>query len=245
MITLILSGDQELATLHQLAENARSEIRKDPNVTQVEVVDVPDLEMSIEVPKATLESHGLTLDNIATQIRIASLELPSGGVKTDNGEILVRVADRKKSLTDFKDIIIRSSFQGAELRLGDIATITDGYTDTDEESYYNGERAVRLVIYRVGTQTPTAVADAVKQYKSQLEAQLPEAITVSVWNDSSEILKGRIQLLVDNARIGLILVFVILALFLEFRLAFWVAMGIPISFWDRSFYLVKLVPPSI
>ncbi len=230
VITLILSGDQELATLHQLAENARSEIRKDPNVTQVEVVDVPDLEMSIEVPKATLESHKLTLDDIATQIRIASLELPSGGVKTDNGEILVRVADRKKSVADFKDIIIRSSFQGAELRLGDIATITDGYTDTDEESYYNGERAVRLVIYRVGTQTPTAVADAVKQYKSQLEAQLPEAITVSVWNDSSEILKGRIQLLVDNARIGLMLVFVILALFLEFRLAFWVAMGIPISF---------------
>ena len=230
VITLILSGDQELATLHQLAENARSEIRKDPNVTQVEVVDVPELEMSIEVPKATLESHGLTLDDIATQIRIASLELPSGGIKTDNGEILVRVADRKKSVADFKDIIVRSSFQGAELRLGDIATITDGYTDTDEESYYNGERAVRLVIYRVGAQTPTDVADAVKQYKSKLESELPEAITVSVWNDSSEILKGRIQLLVNNARIGLILVFVILALFLEFRLAFWVAMGIPISF---------------
>ncbi len=230
VITLILSGNQDLSTLHQLAENARSEIRKDPNVTQVEVVDVPELEMSIEVPKATLESHGLTLDDVAMQIRIASLELPSGGVKTDNGEILVRVADRKKSLEDFNNIIVRSSFQGAELKLGDIATITDGYADTDEESYYNGERAVRLVIYRVGDQTPTAVAEAVKNYKSQLESELPSAITVSVWNDSSEILKGRIQLLVDNARIGLILVFVILALFLEFRLAFWVAMGIPISF---------------
>ena len=96
VITLILSGDQDLKTLQQLAENARSEIRKDPNVTQIQVIDVPELEMSIEVPSATLEAHGLTLDDIATQIRIASLELPSGGVKTANGEILVRVADRKK-----------------------------------------------------------------------------------------------------------------------------------------------------
>ncbi len=230
VITLILSGDQDLKTLQQLAEAARSEIRKDPNVTQIQVVDVPDLEMSIEVPKLTLEAHGLTLDDIATQIRIASLELPSGGVKTANGEILVRVADRKRSVDDFKDLIIRSSFQGAELRLGDVATITDGYTDTDEESYYNGKRAVRLVIYRVGDQTPTDVANAVKLYKSQLESELPATITVSVWNDTSEILKGRIQLLVNNARVGLILVFCILALFLEFRLAFWVAMGIPISF---------------
>ena len=230
VITLILSGDQDLKTLQQLAETARSEIRKDPNVTQIQVVDVPDLEMSIEVPKATLEAHGLTLDDIATQIRIASLELPSGGVKTANGEILVRVADRKRSVEDSNDLIVRSSFQGAELRLGDIATITDGYTDTDEESYYNGKRAVRLVIYRVGDQTPTDVANAVKNYKSQLELELPETISVSVWNDTSEILKGRIQLLMNNARVGLILVFCILALFLEFRLAFWVALGIPISF---------------
>ena len=156
--------------------------------------------------------------------------MPSGGIKTDKGEILIRVSDRKKSLDDFNNIIIRSSFQGAELRLGDIATITDGYTDTDEESYFNGKRAVRLVIYRIGDQTPTDVANAVKEYRSQLQSELPESVDVSIWNDSSEILKGRIQLLVNNARVGLILVFCILALFLEFRLAFWVAMGIPISF---------------
>ena len=230
VITLILSGDQDLRTLHQLAEEARAEIRQDPNVTQVEIVDVPDLEMSVEIPQSTLEAHGLTLDGVAQQIRIASLELPSGGIKTDKGEILIRVADRKKSLDDFSNIIIQSSFQGAELRLGDIATITDGYTDTDEESYYNGKRAVRLVIYRIGDQTPTDVANAVKEYRTKLQSELPESVSVSIWNDSSEILKGRIQLLVDNARIGLILVFIILALFLEFRLAFWVAMGIPISF---------------
>ena len=230
VITLVLSGDQEVKTLHQLAENARSEIRQDPNVTQVEILDVPDLEMSVEVPKRILEAHGLVLDDIATQIQIGSLELPSGGIKTNQGEVLIRVADRKSSVEDFENIIVRSSYTGATLRLGDIATITDGYTDSDEKSFYNGERAVRLVIYRIGDQTPTQVAESVKEYKEVLSSQLPDTVQVSVWNDTSELLKGRIGLLMNNARIGLILVFLLLALFLEFRLAFWVAMGIPISF---------------
>lgn len=230
VITLVLSGDQDLKTLQELAEQARADIRLDPNVTQVEVQDIPDLELSIEVPKSTLEAYRVTLDEIAMQIRIASLELPGGGIKTENGEILVRVSDRKKSVAEFADIIIKSSFQGAEVRLGDIATITDGYTDSDEASYYNGERAVRLVVYRIGDQTPTAVADAVKKYKEQLAMSLPDSVKVSIWADSSELLKGRIDLLMNNAKMGLVLVFLILALFLDVRLAFWVAMGIPISF---------------
>ena len=143
VITLILSGDQDLKTLQQLAENARSGSRKDPNVTQIQVIDVPDPN-GIEVPSATLEAHGLTLDDIATQIRIASLSYQ--GVSKQRMGRFWSVADRKKSVADFKDLIIRSSFEGAELRLGDIASITDGYTDTDEESYYNGKRAVRPFI---------------------------------------------------------------------------------------------------
>ena len=99
-----------------------------------------------------------------------------------------------------------------------------------KSSYYNGKRAVRLVIYRVGSQTPMDVANAVKAYKTQLEAELPESITVSVWNDSSENIERSHSVACKQCAWGLILVFCILALFLEFRLAFWVAMGIPISF---------------
>ena len=230
VITLILSGDQELSSLQELAEVARSELREDPEVSQVEVEGIPPLEMSIEVPQMILESHGLTLNDVAMQVKLSSLELPAGGVKTEGGEILVRVADRKKTRDEFSNIIIRSSFQGAELRLGDIATITDGYADSDEAAFYNGKPAVRLVIYRIGDQTPIAVAAAVKSYQERIETVLPDTVDVAVWKDSSEMLKGRIELLMDNAKIGLILVFIILALFLDFRLAFWVGLGIPISF---------------
>ncbi len=230
VITLILSGEQELSALQDLAEQARMELREDPQVTQVDIEGVPPLEMSIEVSKTVLESHRLTLDDIAMQIRMDSQELPAGGVKTDRGEILVRVADRKKTKEEFESIIIRSSFQGAELRLGDIATVRDGYADSDEAAFYDGKPAVRLVVYRIGEQTPIGVSNVVNDYKEKIARKLPDTVDIAVWKDSSEMLRGRIDLLLDNAKYGLLLVFVILALFLDFRLAFWVGLGIPISF---------------
>ena len=230
VISLILSGDQELKTLHELAEQARKELRQDPNITQIDILGVPPRELTITVDREVLRAHSLTLNDISNQIRASSLELPGGGIKTKGGELLVRLADRKKSSDDFAKIVIRSSYDGAELRLSDIATISDGYEDNDQELFYNGKRAVQLAVYRIGQETPTAVADAVKGYSEELRKTLPASIEVSYWNDQSELLKGRIKLLLDNARIGLILVFLILALFLEFRLAFWVALGIPISF---------------
>ena len=102
------------------------------------------------------------------------IEPPSGGIKTNQGEVLIRAADRKRSVEEFQNIIIRSSYTGATLRLGDIATITDGYTDSDEESFYNGDPAVRLVVYSIRDQTPTEVAASVKKYKEVLQGQLPE-----------------------------------------------------------------------
>lgn len=230
VISLIISGEQDLMTLHSIAEQARKELRKDPNVTQIDIFGVPPRELTITIDRDILRAHSMTLNDVAAQIRLSSLELPGGGIKTEGGELLVRLADRKKNVQDFGDIVIRSSYDGAELRLSDIAKIVDGYEDNDQELYYNGKRAVQLAVYRIGQETPTAVADAVKGYSEQLRSSLPSTIEVSYWNDQSEILKGRINLLLNNARIGLILVFFILALFLEFRLAFWVALGIPISF---------------
>ncbi|MBM74290.1 MAG: cobalt-zinc-cadmium resistance protein [Proteobacteria bacterium] len=230
VVSVVLSGDQELSTLHQLAEDARSELRSDPRISTVEIAGVPARELRIEINREVLEAHGLTTGDVAQQIAADSLDLPGGGIKTAGGELLVRVADRKKTIEDYADIIIKSSFSGNELRLGDVATIVDGYEETDQASYYNGKRAVRLVAYRVGAETPTEVAAATKDILNRLKERLPASVDVSIWQDQSELLKGRIDLLMNNAKIGLLLVFGVLALFLEFRLAFWVALGIPISF---------------
>jgi len=230
VISLIIAGDQSLDTLHAIAEETRAALIQNPAVTQVDVFGVPPLEVSIEVPRQQLESLGLTLDDIARQITAASLELPGGAVDTEAGELLVRVADRKRSAEEFSNIVLRSTFDGSTVRLGDIATIDDGYEDNDQASYYNGQRAVRVTAFRVGAETPQQVAQAVKDHAEAMRATLPASITVDTWNDDSEILQARIDLLVRNAMMGLVLVLIVLALFLNLRLAFWVSLGIPISF---------------
>ncbi len=230
VISLILSGEHDLRTLHDLAEDARRELLASEAVTQVELEGVPPLEISIEVPRQTLEEYGLTLQQIAAEVSAASLELPGGGIDTNKGEILVRVADRRRMGHELEDLVLRGTAAGGQVRLGDIATISDGYEDTDQYSLYDGEPAVRLTAYRVGDQTPTSVADAVHAQVEAMRSRLPEGVHVSTWKDDSEMLRARIDLLMRNAAMGLVLVLITLALFLDLRLAFWVALGIPISF---------------
>lgn len=230
VISLVISGDQNPHTLHGIAEKARADLLSLDNITQVEIEGVRPLEVSIEIPQDKLDAHGLSLQQVATQIRAASVELPGGGVKTDGGEIMVRVADRVRQGHQFSELIIHGTSDGDKLRLGDIASITDGYADTDQSSYFDGNSAVRVTAYRVGDETPTQVSSAVIAYSEQLRTELPENIQLTIWNDYSQRLESRTELLVRNAATGLILVFVVLALLLNFRLAFWVALGIPISF---------------
>jgi multidrug efflux pump subunit AcrB len=230
VISMVLAGDQPLSTLHELAERARRQLLDHPEITQVELDGVRPLEISIEVPREALEAYGLTLDGIARQVRAASVELPGGGVETRGGEILVRMADRRRRGNQFGQIVLRGTNTGAELRLGDIASIRDGYADTDQESTYNGQRAVRLTAYRVGDETPAGVAAAVKEYARQLQEEQPEGISVALWGDTSRALNERIELLVRNAWFGFLLVLIMLGLFLRARLAGWISLGIPLSF---------------
>ncbi|MEM6532300.1 MAG: efflux RND transporter permease subunit [Myxococcota bacterium] len=229
VLSLVIAGEQPLSTLHAIAETARADLLRKDGITQVELQGVRPLEVSIEVSRENLESYGLTLDEVAGQVRRASLELPGGTVDTRAGEILVRVSDRKLTREQFEQIIIRGVGAG-EVRLGDIARVIDGYADTDQESYYNGRRAVRVSAYRVGDESPIDIAETVRAYMADLQKELPPNIELAIWNDESQLLRQRIDLLVRNARGGLILVLIVLALFLKPRLAGWVALGIPISF---------------
>ncbi len=230
VVSLVLAGDLELRPLHALAERARADLLAMPDITQVELQGVPPLEVAIELPRQQLESLGLTLDEVARIVAAGSQELPGGSVKTATGEVLVRVADRALTAADFAAIPLRTTADGASLRLGDIADIRDDYAETDQANYYNGQRAVRLVAYRVGDETPAEVSEAVWAYRDTLASELPEHVTVAIWDDDSEKLTDRIGLLLKNGTIGLVLVVTILTLLLRLRLAFWVSLGLPISF---------------
>jgi multidrug efflux pump subunit AcrB len=230
VISLIISGEQDLETLQALGETAREDLLETPGITQVQLSGVRPLEMSIEVSREALEAYDLTLDGIAQQIRQASVDLPGGEIETAGGEVLVRVVDRRRRAQGFENIVVRTGSSGAELRVGDVATVRDGFQDTDQALYYDGVPAVQVIAFRVGNQTPTDVANAVKAYAAELALRVPEPISISTWNDDSEALRERIDQLVRNAMMGLVLVLILLGLFLNRGLAGWVALGIPISF---------------
>ena len=230
VISIVLYGDVDEATLRAVAEDSRRDLLTDQRITYVEISGIRPLEISVEVPQSELRRYGLTLDEIAARIRAASVELPGGGVKTDAGEVLLRTTERRDRGVEFGDIILLSQPDGSQVRVRDVATVKDGFREIDRYATYDGKPAVMINVFRVADETPITVAAAAKEYVEKLQTTLPEGLYAANWFDQSEMYEQRFSLLMKNARIGLLLVLITLGLFLEARLAFWVTLGIPISF---------------
>ena len=230
VVSLVVYGDVDEHARRRHAEKVRADLLQDSKITQVELSGMRAPEIGIEVPQAVLRAHGLTLEQIAGAVRRSAIELPAGGVKTSSGEVLLRTNERRDQGQDFGDIEIISLADGTRVRLRELAKITDSFVDADQYAFFNGKPAGMVKVYRVGDQTPIDVSDAVRTYIDQQKDLMPEGLQIAIWNDSAEIYRARMDLLMRNARMGLILVLVVLGLFLNMRLAFWVTMGIPISF---------------
>ena len=229
VISLVIYGDQSEAALRALAEKARNDLLRDDRITVVEISGVRPLEISIEVPQDNLIDNRVTIDQVAAVVKQASIEMPGGGVKTGGGEVLVRTTERRDVGGEFEDITL-FSHGGAAVKVGDIAEVRDGFAETDQTALFNGKRAVMVNVFRVGEQTPLDISAAVKDYIASEREALPPGIEMAVWQDMSEFYQARLDMLLRNAVLGLILVIIVLGIFLEIRLAFWVTLGIPISF---------------
>lgn len=228
-MSIAVYGDLEERVLREMAETVRDELLQDPEITRIDVSGVRDMEIGIEISRDRLRAHGLTLRQVADIIGRSALELPGGSVKTTQGEILVRVKDRRELGREFASLPIITTPEGTVVRLEDLGTITDGFADTDLFARYNNQPAVLLDVFRVGDQTPISVSEAVKGHMDRLSQILPPGVHLSKRNDSSDVFRQRMDLLTRNGIMGLCLVFILLAVFLEIRLAFWVSLGIPIS----------------
>ena len=244
VISLALYGDQSQWVLREVAEDIRDRLIQDPDITQVELEGIRNYEISIELSQPTLRAYNLTLEEVAQRIGRASVELPGGAIKTEAGDILVRVKERRDYGHEFGKIPIITANDGTEVLLEDIAVIKDGFEETDNFATYNGQPAVMITAYRVGDQTPISVSDAVRRQVETINQTLPPGLALDARNDRSEIYRQRMNLMMRNGYIGLGLVFILLAIFLEARLAFWVSMGIPISLLG-SFLFLPVVGISI
>lgn len=228
VINLAIHGDVPEETLKYWAETIEDELRLMDGVAKTALRGIRDYQISIEIPEDNLRRYGLTLQDIGTAINQFSLDIPAGTVESSQGDILLRIQERSYIGSEFEDIVIRTLSNGTKLYLGDIARVVDGFEDVNLVSKYNGEPAAFIDISRNDTDDTLTVANAVKQYLETVE--LPTGLSLSLQQDRTTILKERISLMLRNAILGFMLVFLILLLFLDLKLAFWTSAAIPISF---------------
>ncbi len=249
VINVSVAADTDLATLRGIGERVRDDLAALPEISQIQLVGVPDYEISIEVSEEALRRWGLTLDVVAEAVRRSSVDVPGGSVVTERGEILLRTKGQAYTGQEYENLPLLSRPDGTKLLLSDVATVVDGFGDAVQYTRFNGTPALVLGIYRVGGQSVDAIAEAVHAYVAEASARVPDGVTIATSNDQSVLLKSRIDLLAKNAVTGLILVFVVLALFLRLQLAIWVTIGIPVSFlgtialmpvWDVSISMISL-----
>jgi multidrug efflux pump subunit AcrB len=230
VISVAISGDADEWTLKRVGEQVRDELSNLPGITQVQLVVARAYEISIEVSEATLRRYALTFDEVARAVRQSSLDLPGGSIRTEGGEYLLRVKGQAYRAPEFERIPLRTLPDGTRLLLGDVARVVDGFEEDPQAARFDGLPAVAVQVFRVGDQNALAISDTVHAYIQEAGDRMPGGIHLTAYQDYSQYLKSRLELLLRNGRNGFILVFLVLALFLRFHLAFWVSIGIPISF---------------
>jgi len=230
VISIAVYGNISERSIREYLEMIRDDLLAMPDITNVELSGVRPYEISIEVSEQNLRKYGLTLDSIADRVRRSSIDLPAGSVKAEGGEVLLRTKEKKYKGIEYASITILEKPDGTEVKLGDIANIRDAFSEIDEFATFDGMPAGMLKVFRVGDQRPTEISRIVQEYVKNKQLSLPESVKLATWNDTTELFKSRMNLLLKNAFLGLLLVFIILGLFLQIRLALWVMLGIPISF---------------
>jgi len=229
-LTIQISGPINERSMKALADEMRRELLTNVSISAADVVGARNYEIAVEISEQLLREYHLTLADVANTIAASSLDLPSGSVQTRNGDIMLRTLGQAYVQQDFENIVLKTWPDGTRLLLGDIATVEDGFEDAKGFARFNGQYSLGVNVFAMGKQDIIETADAAKAYITEKQLTLPEGVTLDIWSDATYYLKERLRMMLKNLAIGALLVFITLALFLEIKLAFWVMLGIPISF---------------
>lgn len=229
-LQVAIYGPISVWELRKLAEQLRDQLQANEQITQVELRRVPAYVTHIEIPRQRLREYGLTLPDVARIIRTSSQDVAAGSVQTSGGEVLLRVKARKQWADEFAAMEIVSGRNGPAVTLGDLATIRDGFEEVGFHSQFSQTPSVELDIFRIGEQSPIEIAEAVEQTMKDFESAMPPGVKWRIDRNNAEEFRRRLALVSKNAVMAVFIVLFILALFLEFRLAFWVMMGMVVSF---------------
>ena len=230
MMRLIVYGDVTERSLKELAYRIEDDLTTLPSVSQVEVSGVRNYEISIEVPLHRLRALGLTLTDVASAIRRSSLDLSAGSINTRESQVRVRTLGQNYDQHDFEEIPVLSARDGTVLRLGDIAKVRDGFQEADLIVRHQNHPALFVEVFRAGGEQVMDVATTVREHlANEVIPALPDGVGITMWNDESQAYEERADLLLKNGILGLLLVLIALSLFLQVRLALWVAVGLAVS----------------
>jgi multidrug efflux pump subunit AcrB len=244
VVIVSVYGDVAERTLKEFARQIRNEIVTLPGVTRAEFFGLRPYEISIEVSEFTLQGYGMTLSEVAQAVRRSSLDLSAGAIRADSGDILVRTKGQAYVGRDFENIVVRTNEDGTRVLLKDIAHIRDEFVEGERFSEYNGHPVTSIQVLSVGNQSELDISATVHEFVERKAASLPEGVSLAAWADVSYYLKGRLDMMVKNLVIGAALVFLVLALFLRLKLAFWVMVGLPIAFMG-AFFLMPTVDVTV
>ncbi|MDF1755003.1 MAG: efflux RND transporter permease subunit [Verrucomicrobiales bacterium] len=237
-------GDLDEQTLISFARQLEDGLLAEPEIALVSLRGARRPEILVEVPQERLRSLGLTLGDVADAIDESALDVPAGTLRTPGGDMLLKTTERRDFASQFSGIPIVSTDQGATVTLSDIATIEDGFEEAERENYFDRQRAVSLAVFSSETQPPLEVAKAVRRFIEKQRPNLPPSVNIRLSRDRSDDYKERVSLLIKNGATGLLLVLIALGFFLELRVAFWTAIGIPVSILG-SLVLMPVMDASI
>ena len=229
VISVLVSGALPERELHAVAARARDELEALPNVSSVTLSGTRRFELAIEVSPAALERYGLTLAEVSRAIEDGSLDLAAGAIDTSGGEILLRARGQARSAADYASLVVLSRADGTRVTLGEVATIRDGFAETPLEQRFDGLRSIEIEIYRRGAMSALTVAEEVKGWIEDAGPTMPHGVVLGYWRDASRAIEARVATLLSSALQGGALILILLTLFLRFRVAFWVFVGVPVS----------------
>ncbi|ROS05304.1 multidrug efflux pump subunit AcrB [Sinobacterium caligoides] len=213
-----------------LADQMKRELLANTDIASVMIYGTQDYEVAIEVPEQELRRYGLTLAAVKHAVQQASVDISAGSIKTENGEIRLRANAQAYRQHDFEAIELLAFDDGTRLLLGDIATVKDGFKEARDVAMFNDTYSIALAIFAVGPQDLVTIASQAKAYVAEKKQQLPPGVELDYWADTTYYLQGRLDMMLKNLAIGALLVFIILGLFIELNIAFWVMLGIPVCF---------------
>lgn len=236
VVSIAVSGPSDPAQLKAYCEQLKRRLQQDPEISQVELHGFSDHHLRVHVPTHTLLQFGLSVNGLAETIKNQSVNLPAGAVEARGQDVLVRFQDQRRSVDQLRRLVVVAGASGGELRLGEIAEISDTFEVAEQKTLLDGKRAGLLQVTKTETEDTLRVFAAVKAFVAREQAQRGETVRLVLTRDMASNVQSRLDMLITNGWQGLLLVFITLALFFKLRFSFWVAFGLPVSFLGAFFF---------